>query len=76
MVPILFGQECGSNTPLVAVDTPRQGMTMPESLTGQYVADIQKMLDILHRLEDTRHTAKVIEHNLDVVKTADWVLDL
>ena len=76
MVPILFGQECGSNTPLVAACPPQQVMTMPESLTGQYLADIQKLLDILHRLADTRHTAKVIEHNLDVVRIADWVLDL
>jgi excinuclease ABC subunit A len=41
-----------------------------------HFADIQKLLDVLHRLVDAGNTVTVIEHNLDVIKTADWVLDL
>jgi excinuclease ABC subunit A len=38
--------------------------------------DIQKLLDVLHRLTDAGNTVIVIEHNLDVIKTADWLVDL
>jgi excinuclease ABC subunit A len=41
-----------------------------------HFADIQKLLDVLHRLTDAGNTVIVIEHNLDVVKTADWLIDL
>ena len=40
------------------------------------VADIQQLLDVLHRLRDHGNTVVVIEHNLDVIKTADWLVDL
>ena len=49
---------------------------LDEPTTGLHLADIQKLLDILHRLVDAGHTVMVVEHNLDVVKTADWILDL
>ncbi len=44
--------------------------------TGLHFADIQKLLGVLQRLADTGNTVLVIEHNLDVIKTADWVIDM
>ena len=41
-----------------------------------HFADIQQLLDVLHRLRDRGNTVVVIEHNLDVIKTADWIIDL
>ena len=50
--------------------------TLDEPTTGLHFTDIQKLLDVLHRLVDAGNTVMVIEHNLDVIKTADWILDL
>lgn len=44
--------------------------------TGLHFADIKQLLDVLHRLRDQGNTIVVIEHNLDVIKTADWIVDL
>ena len=49
---------------------------LDEPTTGLHFADIQQLLDVLHKLRDQGNTIVVIEHNLDVVKTADWIVDL
>ncbi len=49
---------------------------LDEPTTGLHMADIEKLLHVLHRLADGGNTVVVIEHNLDVIKTADWLVDL
>ncbi len=49
---------------------------MDEPTTGLHIADIHRLVDILHRLVDTGNTILVIEHNLDLIKTADYIIDL
>lgn len=49
---------------------------LDEPTTGLHFEDINKLLDVLHRLADSGNTVLVIEHNLDVIKTADWIIDL
>jgi len=49
---------------------------LDEPTTGLHFADIQKLLHVLQRLADTGNTVLVIEHNLDVIKTSDWVIDM
>jgi excinuclease ABC subunit A len=57
-------------------DTGRTLYILDEPTTGLHFHDIQLLLDVLHRLRDAGNTVVVIEHNLDVVKTADWLIDL
>jgi excinuclease ABC subunit A len=57
-------------------DTGRTLYILDEPTTGLHFADIEMLLTVLHRLRDHGNTIVVIEHNLDVIKTADWIVDL
>jgi excinuclease ABC subunit A len=57
-------------------DTGRTLYILDEPTTGLHFADIQLLLDVLHRLRDHGNTIVIIEHNLDVIKTADWIIDM
>jgi len=63
-------------TELARVSTGRTIYVLDEPTTGLHAADVHKLIDVLQRLVDSGNTVLVIEHNLDVIKTADYIIDL
>src|SRR3990167_1933988 len=57
-------------------DTGQTLYILDEPTTGLHFHDVDQLLKVLHRLRDRGNTIVVIEHNLDVIKTADWIVDL
>lgn len=63
-------------TELSRRSTGKTVYVLDEPTTGLHFADVHKLIDILHRLSDTGNTVIIIEHNLDVIKTADYIIDI
>jgi excinuclease ABC subunit A len=64
------------STELAKKATGRTLYVLDEPTTGLHFADIAKLLEVLNKLRDAGNTVLIIEHNLDVIKSADWIIDL
>src|SRR6266536_1094716 len=77
--PTLSGGEAQRVKLAAELSRPNTGKTvyiLDEPTTGLHFDDIRKLLDVLNRLVDLGNTVIVVEHNLDVIKTADWIIDM
>ncbi len=77
--PTLSGGEAQRVKLAAELSRPDTGKTLyvlDEPTTGLHIDDVRKLLDVVHRLADLGNTVVIIEHNLEVIKTADWVLDI
>ncbi len=77
--PTMSGGEAQRVKLAAELARPSTGRTLyllDEPTTGLHFDDVRKLLDVLHRLADLGNTVVVVEHNLDVIKTADWLIDL
>lgn len=77
--PTLSGGEAQRvklSSELSRVQTGKTVYILDEPTTGLHFADLEKLLDVLHRLTESGNTVIVIEHNLDMIKNADWIIDL
>ena len=61
---------------LARPDTGKTLYVLDEPTTGLHLDDVRKLLDVVHRLADLGNTVVIIEHNLEVIKTADWLIDI
>ena len=64
------------STELSKLSTKKTLYILDEPTTGLHFADVQKLMEVLHMLVDKGNTVVVIEHNLDVIKNSDWIIDL
>lgn len=77
--PTMSGGEAQRVKLAAELSRPNSGRTiylLDEPTTGLHFDDVQKLLNVLHRLTDLGNTVIIVEHNLDVIKTADWIIDM